>query len=104
MATIPSDRADVIRTISLVVQAGSTSGQGFELVGILPNGTCSGAGIHSMPTRAALDHSVALEPGFAIAPSGQVSFRKYTATGVVGAYLWGYYVPKEDAPFTTPVS
>jgi hypothetical protein len=102
VATIPSTKGFVIRSIALDVITPSTTG--IEIASLFPNDSCSGAGdIYSVATHVRAAHPVSLDPGFAIAPGGTITLRA-SAASVIAAHVWGYYVPPSDVPSTTKVN
>ena len=101
LATVPSGKGFIVRSVSFDVVTSSTDG--FHIVSLFPNGTCSGGGIFSAPTNKVDVYSFDLTPGFALAEGGKLSFEvSSSAVGVV--YVWGYQVPSADVPSTTSIN
>jgi len=101
VATIPSNKGFVIRSIALDVVTPSSTG--FEGAAIYPNGTCSGNDIYSVGTHAREGHAFSIDPGFAIAPGHKISLQAL-APSVVFAHVWGYFVASSDVPSTTGIN
>ena len=101
IATIPSNKGFVVRTIVFNVADESTGG--IDVVLLHPNGTCAGNDIFSTSTRIPGIDTINLEPGFGVAAGGKLSIRNAGAGGV-GVYVLGYFVPKGDVPATTPLN
>jgi hypothetical protein len=100
VATIPSTKAFVIRTITIEVIDPSTSG--IEAVLVFPNGTCANNDIVSAPTHVYGVNTIPVEPGFAVRAGGKISVL-LAAPSTVATQVWGYLVPKAAATATTPI-
>jgi hypothetical protein len=101
-ATAPANKGFVIRSISLDVITPSTAG--IEGASLFANGNCVSQDIYSVSTHVRGTHPESLDPGFAIAPGGQVSIKAFTSGMIVDAFVWGYFVPANDVPATTPIN
>jgi hypothetical protein len=100
MVTVPSDKGLILRSVSFDVITPSSGG--FEFASIYANGTCSGSQIVTAPTHNRGTNSVSIEPGFAIASGGKLSFQVGNDS-VTAVSVWGYVVPKADVPSTTTI-
>jgi hypothetical protein len=67
------------------------------------NGTCSGSDVYAVSTHVRASHAVSLDPGFAIAPGGQLGLKSLANAAVI-VHVWGYFVPAADVPSTTAVN
>jgi len=101
LVTVPSNKGLLLRSVSFTVLTSSTDG--FHIVSLFPNGTCTGGGIFSAPTNKVDVYSLDLTPGFALAAGDKLSF-EVSSSAVAGVYVWGYQVPSADVPATTPIN
>jgi hypothetical protein len=101
LVTVPSDKGLILRSVTFNVLTSSTDG--FHIVSLFPNGTCTGAGIFSAPTNKVDVYSFDVTPGFALAGGDKLSFEVSTS-GLAGVYVWGYQVPSADVPSTTSIN
>jgi hypothetical protein len=101
LATVPSSKGFIVRTVSLEVITSATDG--FHIISLFPNGTCSGGGIFFAPTNKIDVYNLDLTPGFALAGGGKLSF-EVSSSAVAVVYVWGYQVPSSDVPSTTAIN
>ena len=101
LVTVPSNKGFIVRTVTFNVLSSSTDG--FHIVSLFANGTCSGEDIYSAPTNKVAVYNLDLTPGFALAEGDKLSFDVQT-TALAAVYVWGYQVPSADVPSTTSIN
>jgi hypothetical protein len=99
---VPVNRGYVVR--SVLVSVTSPSSSGLTLIGVFPNGNCTGQPVVSAPTQVAANYTLPVEPGFAMAPGRRFSMEVPASGAVVDVEVYGYLVPAADVPATTPIT
>jgi hypothetical protein len=100
-APAPAGKGLVVRSIDVTVTLSSTSG--LPILGVYPNGACTGKGLAVVPTDTAAVTTIPITPGFALASGHRMSIKVFSPGATANAFAYGYLVPSSDVPSTTPV-